>query len=51
MTRRAWGVAATVALVLGLLAAYSYGRYATCPPPDWWFRLFLQSGNFACVAR
>jgi hypothetical protein len=41
-----------VAAVLALLvvAAYSYGRYASCPPPDWWFRLFLRSGSFACVA-
>ena len=32
-------------LVLGL---YLYGRN-TCPPADWWLRVFTRSGNFGCV--
>lgn len=39
-------------LVLVTVAGlYVYGRYLTCPPPDWWVRLFLRSGNVACVQR
>jgi hypothetical protein len=30
---------------------YAYGRYLACPPPVWWVRLFLRSGNVACVQR
>jgi hypothetical protein len=37
-----------VSVVAGL---YAFGRYVACPPPDWWDRMFLRSGNFGCVQR
>jgi hypothetical protein len=47
-SRAAATVALLAALVLVLGAAYVYGSMQ-CPPPEWWFQLFLQSGNFGCV--
>jgi len=38
-----------VASSLAAVGLYLYGRNS-CPPPDWWFTLFFQSGNFGCVA-
>ena len=35
-------------VALLVLALYLCGRN-TCPPPDWWLRLFTRSGNFGCV--
>ncbi|MCU1692428.1 MAG: hypothetical protein JWM64_1519 [Frankiales bacterium] len=36
-------------LVLLLVAGYLYGRSASCPPPEWWFRVFRQSGTYRCA--
>jgi len=49
MARGRLVVVVLVVLVLLLVTAYLYGRSA-CPPPDWWVRLFLRSGRFACAA-
>jgi hypothetical protein len=44
-----------IAVALGFLvlllavAAYFYGKSASCPPPDWWFDVFRQSGTFRCA--
>ena len=38
-----------VALLVTVSAAYLYGRL-TCPPPPWWVRLFVASGDYGCVA-
>jgi hypothetical protein len=39
-----------VTLILAAaVAAYFYGR-SQCPPPGWWVRLFVRTGNCGCVA-
>ena len=43
-----WLILVVVDVVAAAAAAYLYGRY-TCPPPEWWLRIFLRSGNYGCV--
>ena len=43
-----WLVLVVVAVASATAAAYLYGRY-TCPPPEWWLRMFLRSGTYGCV--
>lgn len=46
--RWVFGVVGLLVVVLALVSAYFYGKNASCPPPDWWFDLFRQSGTYRC---
>ena len=43
-----WLILVVVDVVAAAAAADLSGRY-TCPPPEWWLRIFLRSGNYGCV--
>jgi hypothetical protein len=49
--RLVWPLLVLLIVVAVLGGLYLYGRYGTCPPPDWWVTLFVRSGKFGCVAR
>ena len=39
-----------VGVAIALMALYFYGKHTSCPPPEWWQKLFARDGVYRCSA-